>query len=108
MSRGKFVQLGLSNFTAFEVAEVVLTCKYNNFVRPTIYQGMYNGKVFFKLRNAAILKQTQKPSGLKGWFDISNLYLFMKRHFSVYSLHKSQELLLLTAEQLSQDLSSTN
>jgi len=40
--QGKFVQLGLSNFTAFEVAEVVLTCKYNNWVRPTIYQGMYN------------------------------------------------------------------
>merc|ERR1712225_76070 len=39
---GKFVQLGLSNFTAFEVAEVVMTCKYNNWVRPTIYQGMYN------------------------------------------------------------------
>jgi aflatoxin B1 aldehyde reductase len=37
--QGKFVQLGLSNFTAFEVAEVVLTCKYNNWVRPTIYQG---------------------------------------------------------------------
>ncbi|TAQ83341.1 hypothetical protein B7494_g8337 [Chlorociboria aeruginascens] len=40
--QGKFVQLGLSNFTAFEVAEVVITCKYNNWVRPTIYQGMYN------------------------------------------------------------------
>ena len=23
-----------------------MTCKYNNFVRPTIYQGMYNGKAF--------------------------------------------------------------
>ncbi|GAB7322302.1 hypothetical protein MBLNU13_g03280t1 [Cladosporium sp. NU13] len=40
--QGKFVQLGLSNFTAFEVAEVVMHCKYNNWVRPTIYQGMYN------------------------------------------------------------------
>ncbi|KAK6441770.1 hypothetical protein LTR95_001994 [Oleoguttula sp. CCFEE 5521] len=40
--QGKFVQLGLSNFTAFEVAEVALHCKYNNWVRPTIYQGMYN------------------------------------------------------------------
>jgi len=40
--QGKFVQLGLSNFTAFEVAEIVMTCKYNNWVRPTIYQGMYN------------------------------------------------------------------
>lgn len=39
---GKFVQLGLSNFTAFEVAEVVITCKERGWVRPTIYQGMYN------------------------------------------------------------------
>lgn len=39
---GKFVRMGLSNFTAFEVAEVVMTCKYNGWVRPTIYQGMYN------------------------------------------------------------------
>ncbi|RWA03111.1 hypothetical protein EKO27_g11994, partial [Xylaria grammica] len=35
---GKFVRLGLSNFTAAEVAEVVLTCKYNGWVRPTIYR----------------------------------------------------------------------
>ncbi|KAL9600185.1 MAG: hypothetical protein Q9219_003328 [cf. Caloplaca sp. 3 TL-2023] len=39
---GKFVQLGLSNYTAFEVAEVVMTCKASGWVRPTIYQGMYN------------------------------------------------------------------
>ncbi|KAL9050407.1 MAG: hypothetical protein Q9162_006655 [Coniocarpon cinnabarinum] len=39
---GKFVRLGLSNFTAFEVAEVVMFCKVNGWVRPTIYQGMYN------------------------------------------------------------------
>jgi aflatoxin B1 aldehyde reductase len=39
---GKFVQLGLSNLTAFEVAEVVMTCKANGWVRPTIYQAMYN------------------------------------------------------------------
>ncbi|KAJ1326333.1 aflatoxin B1 aldehyde reductase [Microdochium nivale] len=39
---GKFVTFGLSNFTAAEVAEVVMTCKYNNWVRPTIYQAMYN------------------------------------------------------------------
>src|ERR1700761_2353468 len=43
--KGKFVQLGLSNFTAFEVAEVVMHCTYNNWVRPTIYQGMYNAIV---------------------------------------------------------------
>lgn len=39
---GKFVRFGISNYTAFEVAEIVTTCKYNNWVRPTIYQGMYN------------------------------------------------------------------
>ena len=40
--QGKFVRLGLSNFTAFEVAEAVLTCKYNGWVRPTVYEAMYN------------------------------------------------------------------
>ena len=39
---GKFVQLGLSNFTAFEVAEVVMLCKANGWVRPSVYQGMLN------------------------------------------------------------------
>ncbi|ESA42723.1 hypothetical protein GE21DRAFT_8442 [Neurospora crassa] len=39
---GKFVRFGISNFTSFEVAEIVMTCKYNNWVLPTIYQGMYN------------------------------------------------------------------
>ncbi|KAH8884359.1 aflatoxin B1 aldehyde reductase member 3 [Thozetella sp. PMI_491] len=39
---GKFKQLGLSNFTAFEVAEIVMICKYNGWVLPTIYQGLYN------------------------------------------------------------------
>lgn len=39
---GKFVRLGLSNYTAFEVAEVVMTCKAHGWVRPTIYQGMLN------------------------------------------------------------------
>ena len=43
--KGKFVQLGLSNFTAFEVAEICMHCKYHNWVRPTIYQGMYNAIV---------------------------------------------------------------
>lgn len=39
---GKFVQFGLSNFTAFELAEIVMTCQHHNWVRPTIFQGMYN------------------------------------------------------------------
>ncbi|KAL5336305.1 NADP-dependent oxidoreductase domain-containing protein [Aspergillus crustosus] len=39
---GKFRQLGLSNYTAFEVAEVAVTCHARGWVRPTIYQAMYN------------------------------------------------------------------
>lgn len=39
---GKFVQLGLSNFTAFEVAEISILCAERGWVRPTIYQAMYN------------------------------------------------------------------
>ncbi|KAH1679964.1 hypothetical protein KXX46_007982 [Aspergillus fumigatus] len=39
---GKFVQLGLSNYTAFEVAEIVILCNERGWVRPTIYQAMYN------------------------------------------------------------------
>ena len=39
---GKFVQLGLSNFTAFEVAEIAAICREKGYVRPRIYQAMYN------------------------------------------------------------------
>ena len=39
---GKFVRLGLSNYTAFEVAEIAAICRERGWVRPTIYQGMYN------------------------------------------------------------------
>ena len=39
---GKFKQLGLSNYTAYEVAEIVTLCRERGWVKPTIYQGMYN------------------------------------------------------------------
>ncbi|KAL3476760.1 NADP-dependent oxidoreductase domain-containing protein [Aspergillus californicus] len=39
---GKFKELGLSNYTAYEVAEIVTTCHARGWVRPTIYQAMYN------------------------------------------------------------------
>jgi len=41
-SQGNFKRLGLSNFTAWQVMEVYQVCKQNNFVLPTVYQGMYN------------------------------------------------------------------
>lgn len=48
---GKFIELGLSNFTAFEVAEVVITCRERGWVRPTIYQGMYNAISEYGIRH---------------------------------------------------------
>ncbi|KIJ60356.1 hypothetical protein HYDPIDRAFT_117260 [Hydnomerulius pinastri MD-312] len=39
---GKFEIFGLSNFAAWEVAEVVGISKANNWVQPKIYQAMYN------------------------------------------------------------------
>eukprot|EP01119_Soliformovum_irregulare_P009467 TRINITY_DN2279_c0_g1_i2.p1 TRINITY_DN2279_c0_g1~~TRINITY_DN2279_c0_g1_i2.p1 ORF type:complete len:327 (+),score=94.51 TRINITY_DN2279_c0_g1_i2:128-1108(+) len=39
---GHFKEFGLSNYSAWEVAEIVIICKERGFVLPTIYQGMYN------------------------------------------------------------------
>ncbi|KAG8431744.1 hypothetical protein GDO86_020159 [Hymenochirus boettgeri] len=40
--QGKFKELGLSNYTAWEVMEIYCICKHKNWVLPTVYQGMYN------------------------------------------------------------------
>ncbi|NP_001133222.1 aflatoxin B1 aldehyde reductase member 3 [Salmo salar] len=39
---GKFKELGLSNYAAWEVAEIFTICRHNNWILPTVYQGMYN------------------------------------------------------------------
>lgn len=39
---GKFRAWGLSNFAAFEVAEIVMVCRERGWVRPRVYQGCYN------------------------------------------------------------------
>lgn len=39
---GKFVHLGISNFTAYELAEVAMTCRAHGWVRPKVAQYMYN------------------------------------------------------------------
>ncbi|EGN92453.1 hypothetical protein SERLA73DRAFT_191099 [Serpula lacrymans var. lacrymans S7.3] len=39
---GKFEIFGLSNYTSWEVAEIVGICKANGWVQPKIYQVMYN------------------------------------------------------------------
>ncbi|XP_051272069.1 aflatoxin B1 aldehyde reductase member 3 [Dicentrarchus labrax] len=39
---GKFKEFGLSNYASWEVAEIVSICRHNNWIAPTVYQGMYN------------------------------------------------------------------
>ncbi len=40
--QGAFRRFGLSNFSAWQVAEVVETCRARGWMTPTVYQGMYN------------------------------------------------------------------
>jgi len=39
---GKFKELGLSNYSAWQVADIWHICNNNGWVKPTVYQGMYN------------------------------------------------------------------
>ncbi|PPQ85274.1 hypothetical protein CVT25_010047 [Psilocybe cyanescens] len=39
---GYFKKFGISNYTAWEVAEIVGICKANGYIQPTVYQGLYN------------------------------------------------------------------
>lgn len=45
--QGKFKELGLSNYAAWEVAEICTICKYNNWVMPTVYQVRDGGLLWF-------------------------------------------------------------
>jgi len=40
---GVYDEFGLSNYAAYEVAEIVYISKTNGWIVPTIYQGLYNG-----------------------------------------------------------------
>jgi len=39
---GLFKRLGISNYAAWEVAEIVSICRANGYIQPTVYQGIYN------------------------------------------------------------------
>ena len=38
----KFLRFGLSNFSSWQVTEIVYLCEKYNYVKPSVYQGMYN------------------------------------------------------------------
>ncbi|KAJ7200023.1 Aldo/keto reductase [Mycena pura] len=39
---GKFKRFGISNYMAWEVAEIVGICRRHGYIQPTAYQGLYN------------------------------------------------------------------
>ncbi|KAK7044824.1 Aldo/keto reductase [Favolaschia claudopus] len=43
-SEGKFERFGLSNYSAAEVAKICDICKQNSWVKPSVYQGVYNAQ----------------------------------------------------------------
>jgi len=66
--QGKFKTFGLSNFAAWQVAEVVEICRKNGWMTPTVYQGMYNAltrdvekELFACLRNYQISFYAYNP-----------------------------------------------
>ena len=66
--QGKFKHFGLSNFAAWQVAEVVETCRHNGWMQPVVYQGMYNAltrdvekELFSCLRNYEISFYAYNP-----------------------------------------------
>jgi aflatoxin B1 aldehyde reductase len=66
--QGSFKHFGLSNFAAWQVAEVVETCRHNGWTQPVVYQGMYNAltrdvekELFSCLRNYGISFYAYNP-----------------------------------------------
>ncbi|KAF7351358.1 Aldo/keto reductase [Mycena sanguinolenta] len=43
-TEGAFARLGISNYPAWEVAQICENCKRNGWVMPSIYQGIYNAQ----------------------------------------------------------------
>ncbi len=65
---GRFVRLGLSNYAAWQVAEIVCLCEQHGFVKPSVYQGMYNAftrdverELFLCLKNFDIAFYVYNP-----------------------------------------------
>jgi len=78
--QGKFRSFGVSNYPAWQVAEIYYICDKNGWVKPTVYQGMYNAitrdvekELFPCLRKLNIKFYAYNP--LAGGF-LANIYRF--------------------------------
>ncbi|XP_058993683.1 aflatoxin B1 aldehyde reductase member 2-like isoform X3 [Mustela lutreola] len=53
---GKFVELGLSNYASWEVAEICI-CRNNGWILPTVYQGAHGDAVILGMSSVEQLAQ---------------------------------------------------
>jgi aflatoxin B1 aldehyde reductase len=65
---GKFRELGLSNYAAWQVADIWHLCRQNGWILPSVYQGMYNAitrdvepELFPAIRNFGIRFYAYNP-----------------------------------------------
>ena len=68
--QGRFSRFGLSNYAAWQVAEIVEICRHKGWMVPTVYQGLYNAlnrdvedELFPCLRNYGISFYAYNPLG---------------------------------------------
>lgn len=90
---GHFKRFGISNYTAKEVEEIVKICEDNKYVKPTVYQGIYNAitrtgeaDLLPVLRKHGISYYTYNPLG--GGFFTGNYTAEMKQEGGSSRLEK--------------------
>ena len=57
---GKLERFGLSNYAAWQVAQIYELCDKNDWIKPTVYQGMYNAIT----RDVCLLYTSPSPRDL--------------------------------------------
>ena len=75
--QGKFKELGLSNYSSWLTCEVVNIAKQNGFPVPTVYQGMYSGKVIMILLDFS--RNTRPRLFGKLFVNVILIYIFINK-----------------------------
>ena len=69
---GKLKEFGLSNFAPWEVMEIHHLCKDAGWIRPTVYQGMYN----------AVTRRTEELCG--GFLNLIRVFYVLLCFFEMF------------------------
>ncbi|XP_006866467.1 PREDICTED: aflatoxin B1 aldehyde reductase member 2-like [Chrysochloris asiatica] len=104
---GKFVELGLSNYAAWEVAEICTLCKNHGWIQPTVYQVSFWKEHHFKAI-ALVEKALQTAYGSSAPSMTSAALRWMYHHSQLQGAHRDAVILgMSSVEQLDQNLVAT-